>query len=266
MTLKEKYVALRDFMSGLGSCVVAFSGGVDSSLVAKAAFDALGRNAVAVTVKSETMPDFELECAVSVAGEIGIRHVVVRREALKSKAFTNNPVDRCYLCKKDGVKILRDVAREYNFKFIVDGTNADDLADSGRTGLLALEEEGVVSPLALAGLVKQDVVGIAREVNLPNAGKPPFSCLATRIPFGEEITPGKLAMVERAEEFIKNSGVMQVRVRLHDGTARIEVPDSDFGKIIKNRGLIVNEFKNLGFNYITLDLEGYKIKNRNNLH
>lgn len=257
MELKGKIEQIKEAMKAKQGMLIAFSGGVDSSVVAALAFQALGEKALAVTADSETLPPFELENAIEVAREIGIPHRIVKYSELDSEDFKRNPPDRCYYCKKSLLKILNEVAREEGLKVIADGTNADDYLGH-RPGIKALREFNVFSPLAEFKVSKAEVRAIARELNLPNADKPSMACVASRFPYGLEITKEKLDRVKQAEMFLLKMGFKQVRVRDHDGIARIEVLREE-NQAILNRNLeIVGEFKRLGYRYITLDLEGYR--------
>jgi len=255
----QKLVRLRKRIKDLESAAVAFSGGVDSTLVAKIAFDELGPSALAVTIDSPVFPASELTQAKTVAKKIGIEHLVVRSDPLGERDFISNPPDRCYLCKLDDLTRIRRVAEERGLKHVIDGSNADDKNDY-RPGLKAKREVGVRSPLAEEGLTKNDVRSISRSLKLPTAKKSSSPCLASRIPYGETITKEKLAMIEEAEEFLKAKGFDQVRVRMHGRTARIEVTQGDVARLAAP-GMsiaVAKKVKSLGFAYVSLDLEGYR--------
>jgi uncharacterized protein len=253
----EKAEKLLDWFRDKESVAVALSGGVDSSVVAKAAYDVLGRNAIAVTAQSSTLPVKELECAEEVAKEIGIKHVVIDEDELEDPRFVENPSNRCYFCREGLVKAVRKLANERNIQYILDGANADDPGEH-RPGLKALEEGGARSPLMELGLSKEDVREIARHFGLSVTCKPSMACLASRIPYGEKITREKLAMVERAEDYLKELGFGQVRVRNHRGMARIEVSQYEIEKAVTLKDSISSELKKIGFSYVTLDLQGYR--------
>ena len=259
-TVNVKYLELKGLLKNLERVLVAFSGGVDSSLVAFAAKDVLKDNAIAVTIDSFTLPRDELKNAKKVAKEIGIEHLIVKHN-VDDENFIKNPVDRCYYCKKSDLKILKEIARRKNIRHVVDGTNTDDLKEE-RYGILALKEEGIISPLAEVGLSNQEIRELAGKIGLSNAKKPPMACLSTRIPHGERITKERLKRIENAEEIItkilNSNGNLNavIRVRDHDKIARIEC--SDVSLILKNRAEIIKKLKDTGFEYITLDLEGYK--------
>lgn len=248
---------LVDWFRDKESVIVALSGGVDSSVVARAAFEALGERAIAATAKSTTLASSEFEIAKRVAGEIGIKHEIFIEDEFENPRFAENSPERCYYCRKGLIKGLREVARKYSTKYIVDGANADD-ALQHRPGLRALKENGIRSPLMELGIGKEEVRRIARHFKLSVSDKPPMACLASRIPYGERITEGKLRMIEEAEDFIRNLGFKQARVRHHSSIARIEVAKEDIPKVIKFREKILKKLKEIGFTYIALDLEGYR--------
>jgi uncharacterized protein len=239
------------------SVAVALSGGVDSSLVAKAAHRVLGQNAIAVTAKSSTLPERELECAKKVAGEIGIEHIMIDEDELDDPRFVENPANRCYFCREGLVRAIKKLADERGIKHVLDGANADDPGEH-RPGLQALREEGARSPLLELGFTKKEVREVARQFKLSVSDKPSMACLASRIPYGEPITKKKLTMVEKAEDYLKEKGFRQVRVRNHGGIARIELEKAETPQAFALKDEISHELKKLGFNYVTLDLEGYR--------
>jgi uncharacterized protein len=248
---------LIDWFRGKDGAVVAFSGGVDSSIVAAAAKDALGDRAIAVTSSSSTFPAHELEIAKKVAEEIGIEHRIIFEDELENPNFVKNPPDRCYHCRKGLVEGLKKVAERHGISTIVDGANADDTLEH-RPGLKAMKEAGVRSPLLELGIGKKEVRRMARERGLSIHDKPSMACLASRIPYGERITKEKLARIEKAEDFIRGLGFEQARVRHHNSIARIEVRKGDIPKIVENREIIAKRLRELGFAYVSLDLEGYR--------
>lgn len=244
---------------------MAFSGGVDSSLVAAAAKMALGDRALAVTADSKTLPLGELEEARKVAEAIGIRHKVIKVDELENPRFAANPPDRCYHCKKELLTHLKEIATQEGFEAVVEGTNAEDLRGH-RPGALALREEEVISPLAEAGLGKAEIRALASALNLPTAHKPSGACLSSRFPYGEKITLERLERVAAAEETIKRLvEVGQLRVRDHGDVARIEVSPEErclfFDGSLMDR--VAGELRRLGFVYVTLDLKGYRTGSMN---
>ena len=260
MTKREKQLdGLKSLIKGLESVVVAFSGGVDSALLAKVCSDVLGEKAIAVTAVSETYPVFELNQAKMVAKEIGIGHKILRTSELSIEDFARNPANRCYFCKTELFSKLKDVAEEINFKNIADGSNLDDTGDF-RPGLKAAMELGSRSPLREAGLTKKDVRAISKSLGLSTWDKPAFACLSSRIPYGQKITVDKLGMIIKAEDFLRDAGFKSFRVRHHDTIARIEVPLADIGKLVDDdaRSTVVKKLKSIGFTYVTIDLEGLR--------
>jgi len=241
-----------------GSLLVAFSGGVDSSLLLTLAHEALGKRAVAATADSEIFPAREKDMAVEFTGERGIEHIVFRSEETGIPAFVSNGPDRCYHCKKSLFKQLIKIAEERGIKHVAHAANADDIKDY-RPGLRAAKEVGIVAPLVDAGLRKQDIRFLSKEMGLSTWDKPAMACLATRIPYGSPVTHEKLKMIEDAEVFLFDSGVSQCRVRHHGSVARIEVDSSSIKMIMDDdlRKAIVRKFREIGFLHIAVDLEGY---------
>lgn len=258
--LQGKTANLRDFFQRLDGVLVAFSGGVDSTLVLKIAKDVLGDRTTAVTAASPTLPHEELAAVRHLSQEIGVRLIVASTNQLNDDAFVRNDVRRCYHCKTDLYRLLAPIQRDTGIATIVDGTHVDDLGDD-RPGLQAAEEFGVRSPLVEAGFRKADVRALAKALSLSNWDKPAAACLSSRIPRGMKITEEKLQRVEQAERLLKEEGIRQVRVRDHDGIARIEVDPTELSTFLEpvRRDRITRGLKALGFQFVTLDLEGYRL-------
>lgn len=255
--MKQRAGRLEDWFKRKKSTIVAFSGGVDSSVLAKAAFDALGDKAIAVTFDSPIVARSELENAKEVAREIGIRHEIVQIEVLNVPGFKENPRERCYLCKRAISLELKRFGEKIGIDCIVEGSNASD-AGMHRPGMRALEEAGIRSPLMELGFEKEWVRELARLLGLSVQDRPETACLATRIPFGDEITLERLRQIEEGEEILREMGFRQVRLRQHGKIARIEVGKEELEGAFAAREEISKALKSLGFEYITLDLEGYR--------
>jgi len=255
-----KIIELKKVLARLGSVVIAFSGGVDSSFLLKIAKDTLPeKNILAVTAVSETYTGSELRQAKRFTKELGVRHKIIFTKELKDHDFTKNPVDRCYYCKKELFKRLADIVEEEGFYYVLDASNADDTRDY-RPGAKAKKEFGVRSPLMEVGFSKEDIRRHSRELKLKTADLPSMACLASRFPYGEKINKKALRRIEAAEDFIKSLGVSQVRVRCHNNIARIEVEKQNIKRFVKGKfcDKITKRLRQLGFKYITLDLEGYR--------
>jgi pyridinium-3,5-biscarboxylic acid mononucleotide sulfurtransferase len=267
MSLEAKRDALLSQLRSLDSCAVAFSGGVDSAVVAKAAAMALGDLAVGVTGTSASLASGELETAMQVAKTIGIRHVVIDTDELASADYRKNAPDRCYHCKTELYTQLERLLPELGVKAIVNGANADDLGDY-RPGMTAASEHAIVSPLADCGITKAEVRELAAAWGLPVWDKPATPCLSSRIAYGEEVTPARLAMIDAAEQFLRRKGLANLRVRYHKGDlARLEVPLAELSRFCAEplRSEVAAELRRLGFRFLTLDLEGFRSGSLNQL-
>jgi len=254
----KKVDRLKAILKRLGRVVIAYSGGLDSSFLLKMAVDALGKtNVLAVTARSETYPHSEYKEAKRFADKIGARHLTINTSELKLKNFRSNPVNRCYYCKKELFRKLDEIRRRNKFNYVLDGTNLDDLKDI-RHGTKAAKELGVKSPLLEAKITKADIRNFSKALKLPTWDKPSFACLASRIPFNNEITKKDLRKVDKAEGYLRQLGLKQFRVRLHKDIARIEVFKKDFSRVLESQESIVGKLRKLGFTYIALDLCGYR--------
>ncbi len=258
----DKYDKLKECLKSLGSVAVAFSGGVDSAFLLKAAADALGDKAFAVTVNSALFPESELSEAKEFCEKNNIKLIVFEIDELETEGFAENPKNRCYLCKRRLFVEMKKIAEENGAQYVAEGSNVDDEGDY-RPGLVAVKELGIKSPLRSVGFTKAEIREKSKELNLPTWDKPSFACLASRFVYGERITKEKLKRVEKAEDFLRGLGMRQLRVRVHGDMARIEVLPEDFGKIIEKRIEIDGELKRLGFLYVSLDLLGYRTGSMN---
>ncbi|HEY3393607.1 MAG TPA: ATP-dependent sacrificial sulfur transferase LarE [Lacipirellulaceae bacterium] len=266
-TLAAKREQLLGLISSYGSCAVAFSGGVDSAVVAKAAQLALGDAAVLVTGRSAAMAEGELESACELAELIGLRHVVIPTEEFANPSYVANAPDRCFHCKNELYSKIGGLSERLNVGVLVNGANADDLGDY-RPGMRAASEHDVRSPLAECGITKQEVRELAAAWKLPVADKPATPCLSSRVAYGQEVTPERLAMIDLAERLLRSLGFHELRVRYHAGDmARIEVPLEELNELCQPeiRTRIVSELQSAGFKFVTLDLAGFRSGNLNRL-
>ncbi|WP_373527563.1 ATP-dependent sacrificial sulfur transferase LarE [Nostoc sp.] len=257
--LTEKFEQLQGLFKEMEQALIAYSGGVDSTLVAKIAYDVLGDRALAVTAVSPSLLPEELEDAKVQAATIGISHKIVQTYEMENPNYTSNPVNRCYFCKSELHDTLKPLALQLGYPYVVDGVNADDLHDY-RPGIQAAKERGARSPLAEVGMTKAEVRQLSQQLSLHWWDKPAQPCLSSRFPYGEEITVDKLQRVGRAEIFLRKLSWQNLRVRSEGDTARIELPPEQIKEFVLTTDLqkLVSAFQDFGFIYVTLDLEGYR--------
>ena len=259
----DKLKRLKSILKKMGSVCIAFSGGSDSTFLLKIACLVLPENKLlAVTASSATYPEEELRQAKLLAGKIGARHKIIRTRELRDKKFIANPVNRCYFCKYELFRRLEGLAGRLNLKFVADGSTMSDGSDF-RPGNLAKKEWHIRSPLAEAHLSKEDIRRLSRSLGLSTWNKPAEACLASRIPYGVRISHEVLGRIHNAEAYLKKTGLRQVRLRHYNGLCRIEVSKNEMARLLRNRQQVVDKFKKLGYNYVTMDLEGYRTGSMN---
>jgi uncharacterized protein len=263
---QDKYERLLEVLRGLESVVVAFSGGVDSTLLARAAADALGDRALLVTADSETYPASELEEARRLAGLVGLRHLVIRTQELANPEYARNPSNRCFFCKEELFTALAPIAEREGCRHLVYGATMDDLGDH-RPGMVSARQRGVRAPLIDAGLTKAEIRELSQRLGLPTWDKPSFACLSSRFQYGDPITAEKLRRIDAAETFVRSLGFRQFRVRHHDRLARLEIPLEDVPRLWQEgrHEAILARFRELGYAYVAVDLGGFQSGSANRL-
>lgn len=260
--MEDNLNRLKERLSQFPSAVIAFSGGVDSTLLARVARDVYGEKLLLITATSSTYPFYELDEALSLAKELGITHRTIVSEEIDIPGYADNPPDRCYFCKSELFKKIKFIADAEGFDAVMDGSNADDMKDF-RPGMKAKKEKGVISPLAEAGFTKTDIRALSAKFNLPTASKQSYACLGSRFPYGEKITKPKLDRLATAELEVRNLGFTQFRIRSHENIARIEFIPDEMDKAWGLKEKLAEICKQSGFNYVTIDLNGYRTGSMN---
>lgn len=262
-SLQIKYDELKKYLSSLNSVAVAYSSGVDSTFLLKTAVDTLPRdNVLALTAKSHSFPKRELNESIEFCKSENIRQIVFESEELSIDGFSNNPPDRCYICKKELFSKIKSIADENNINAVVEGSNADDIHDY-RPGMRAVSELEILSPLKKVGLTKNEIRALSKQLGLKTWNKQPFACLSSRFVYGEKITVQKLDMIDKSEQLLLDLGFKQVRVRIHNDVARIEVLPNETERVMQFKDTINSKLKEYGFRYVTLDLGGYRTGSMN---
>ncbi len=264
MPLYRKLSALQKMIKSMDSLAIAFSGGVDSTFLLKVAHEILGNRVIAVTASSSTYPEREFRAAIDFVHDAGIKHLVIASEELEIEGFADNPVNRCYLCKRELFIQIVNIAYANNIELVADGSNIDDSRDY-RPGMKALGELGIISPLWLADMTKNDIRALSKDMHLPTWDKPAFACLASRFPYGQRINREKLSMVDKAEQYLLDLGFQQIRVRHHGDIARIEVSPQERTRFADEKIMdqVDKQFRQIGFTYTALDLKGYRTGSMN---
>jgi len=259
MPLNRKLNDLQNIIRAMDSVAIAFSGGVDSTFLLKVTHDLLGDRAMAVTASSSTYPEREFQAAVDFVNKSGIKHLVLAAEELDIEGFADNPLNRCYLCKRELFTRIVQIAHQNSISFVADGSNFDDIKDY-RPGMKALSELRIISPLREANMTKEDIRALSKQMDLPTWNKPAFACLASRIPYGQKINREKLSMIDKAEQYLLDLGFQQIRVRHHGDIARIEVSPQERTRFVDDKLMdqVNEQFRQIGFAYTALDLKGYR--------